>query len=340
MLGPMRYIIIGAGAIGGTIGGRLFEGGHDVVLVARGAHHRALRDEGLRLVAPQGSATLPIPAVQSPDELRLTPDDVLVLCVKTQDSLPALQAWADRPVDGGGTAAERLPLVCAQNAVENERLALRLFARVYGMCVWLPAAHLDPGVVAAYGTPLNGILHVGRYPSGLDDTARRIAEDLSKNHLLGFAEDRVMRWKYAKLLNNLLNAYDAVCDDRSGRRAIAPRVRAEGYAAFDAAGIAYVTQDEERARRGDQVVATPIPDTPPNRSSSWQSLTRRSGSIETDYLNGEIALLGRLHGVPTPANDALRRLANRFARERRAPGSMSLQEVIAAIDAAEAGALP
>ena len=39
----MRYIIIGAGAVGGTIGGRLFDSGHEVVLVARGAHLEALR---------------------------------------------------------------------------------------------------------------------------------------------------------------------------------------------------------------------------------------------------------------------------------------------------------
>ena len=44
----MRYIIIGAGAIGGTIGARLFESGHEVVLTARGAHLAALREGGLR----------------------------------------------------------------------------------------------------------------------------------------------------------------------------------------------------------------------------------------------------------------------------------------------------
>lgn len=59
----MRYIIIGAGAVGGTIGARLHEGGHDVVLVARGAHLGALRADGLRFGTPQGTRTLRIPAV-------------------------------------------------------------------------------------------------------------------------------------------------------------------------------------------------------------------------------------------------------------------------------------
>ena len=330
----MRYVIIGAGAIGGTIGGRLFQGGHDVVLVARGKHARVLRDEGLRLVTPQGTDTLRIPVVSEPGELRLTPDDVLMLCVKTQDTQAALDTWAYLPVEGGGTAAERLPLVCAQNAVENERLALRRFARVYGMCVWLPSTHLEPGVVVAYGTPLSGMFHIGRYPHGLDDTARRIAADLSGHAFAAYPDEKVMRWKYAKLLTNLLNAYDAVCGDPAGTEKIGALVRAEGAAVLDAAGIEYASVDEQRARRGDRVTVAHIPGVAANRSSSWQSLARGSGSIEADYLNGEISLLGRLHGIPTPANDVLHRLANEFARDRRPPGSLSLQELIATIDAA------
>jgi 2-dehydropantoate 2-reductase len=62
--------------------------------------------------------------------------------------------------------------------------------------------------------------------------------------------------------------------------------------------------------------------------SSWQSLHRGTGTIEADYLNGEITLLGRLHGVPTPLNDLLQRLANDFARERRAAGSMPVSELV------------
>ena len=66
--------------------------------------------------------------------------------------------------------------------------------------------------------------------------------------------------------------------------------------------------------------------------STWQSLTRGTGSIETDYLNGEIALLGRLHGVPTPANVALQAITARMAREGAAPGSVGVVEVEAEID--------
>ena len=52
----MRYIIIGAGAIGGAIGARLFEHGHEVVLIARGAHLAALRGGRAALATPDGDA--------------------------------------------------------------------------------------------------------------------------------------------------------------------------------------------------------------------------------------------------------------------------------------------
>jgi 2-dehydropantoate 2-reductase len=74
-------------------------------------------------------------------------------------------------------------------------------------------------------------------------------------------------------------------------------------------------------------------DRPRGGSSTWQSVARASGRIETDYLNGEIVLLGRLHGVATPVNEALQALAARLARERGRPGSVPLAEIEAAIAA-------
>jgi 2-dehydropantoate 2-reductase len=140
----MRYVIIGAGAVGGTIGARLHQAGHDVTLVARGDHLQTIRARGLTLTTPDGEHTARVPAVADPGELILEADSVLVLAVKSQDTHAAIWGWVDAPVRGGGTAGERLPLLTAQNGVANERAALRLFARVYPVCVWLPATFLEP----------------------------------------------------------------------------------------------------------------------------------------------------------------------------------------------------
>ncbi|WP_190193914.1 ketopantoate reductase family protein [Streptomyces minutiscleroticus] len=335
----MRYIIIGAGAVGGAVGGRLAGAGREVVLVARGAQYEALRTHGLRLVTPDGTHVHRLPAVDGPAALgTLREDDVLVLAVKTQDSVAALDAWGPAPVEGGGTAAERLPLVCAQNGVESQRIALRRFSRVYGVCVWLPATFVEPGVVSAAGAPLTGLLHLGRYPSGTDDTARRIAADLEESRFEAPVVADVTRWQYAKLLDNLANAVEAVSGviDGDEGRALYRRVRAEGEAVLTAAGLPYAGGDEQRAVRGDKVRLRPPDGVARGGGSSWQSLSRGTGTIEADYLNGEICLLGRLHGVPTPLNDLLRRLANTFARERRAAGSLPVAELARLADEAVA----
>lgn len=331
----MRHIIIGAGAIGGALGGRLAEAGHDVVLVARGAHYEALREHGLRLTTSDGTRVHTLPVVDRPERLDLRADDVLLLAVKTQDSIAALDTWAARPVAGGGTAGELLPLVCAQNGVEGERLALRRFRRVYAMCVWLPATHLEPGVVSATCRPYTGMLHLGRYPSGIDETARAISSDLEKSGLLSPVVADPMRWKYGKLLSNCANAIEAVTGPIAGEDALrlARRTVVEGRAVFAAAGIEAVSQEEQEEARGDKVGFDPFDGTPRGGGSSWQSLSRGTGTIETDYLNGELVLLGRIHGVPTPVNDTLQRVADTFARERRPAGSMTVAELAALIDA-------
>ena len=61
--------------------------------------------------------------------------------------------------------------------------------------------------------------------------------------------------------------------------------------------------------------------------SSWQSLARGTGNVESDFLNGEIVLLGRLYGVPTPANLTLQRLANQLANGGAPPQSIPLAEI-------------
>jgi 2-dehydropantoate 2-reductase len=326
----MRYVIIGAGAIGGALGGRLRQADRDAVLVARGKQYEVLRERGLKLVGPDGVAQVPVPVVDGPEALELQPDDVLVLAVKTQDAVAALDAWTARPVRGGGTAGERLPLVCAQNGVEAERLALRRFQRVYGMCVFLPATYLEPGVITVRCAPYTGALNIGRYPSGADETAQAIADGLAKANFLAPVTSEVMRWKYAKLLGNLANAVEAVCGSLAGdgEKALVARARAEAVAVLDAAGIGRASDEEQRGLRAGNVEVRPVEGGDPAGGSTWQSLRRGSGSVEADYLNGEIVLLGRLHGVPAPVNETLLRVANEFARSGREPGSVTAADLV------------
>lgn len=322
----MRFIVYGAGAIGGVLGGRLFQAGEDVVLIARGPHHDAIRDVGLTIECPTGSVTLPVPVVDHPSRITFTGDDVVLLAVKGQHTADAIAALDAAAPDG-------VPVVSLQNGVDNERRLLRTFADVYPVCVMMPAAHLEPGVVQASSTPVEGILDIGRHPDGVDDRAEAVAAAFRRAGFDSVTRPDIARWKRRKLLLNLANAIDAVCGLEGAAWDLYTWVQDEGVRCLDAAGLDVATEAEDNARRNGVLNVQPIDGRERAGSSGWQSLQRNTGSVESDYLNGEIVLLGRLHAIPTPANALLQHLANQCARDHRPPASMAAEDVLAVLDA-------
>jgi 2-dehydropantoate 2-reductase len=308
-----RFVIYGAGAVGGVIASRLFEHGHEVVAIARGAHREAIERDGLRCESPDGVVVSRIAVAGGPEEVSWRGDDVVLISVKGQDSAAVHERLE-------ASAGPDVAVVCAQNGVENERLALRRFGEVYSVVVQLPATHLVPGVVVAHSSPITGSLDIGRYPAGLGGRAREIAAVFVDSGFASEPRADVSRWKYAKLLRNVPNAVEALFDRAEGAPEVERRAVAEAVAVLEAAGIDHVDDApyEERFRR--LITLRPVAGERRQGGSSWQSLARRSGVIEADQLNGEVVLLGRLHGVPTPVNELLRRLAHADARAGAPPG--------------------
>jgi len=326
----MRIVIFGAGAVGSVIGGRLFQHadshGHEITMVARASHCEAIRSNGLTIYDPHGADSIAVPVVEHVAQLALRAGDVVLLAMKTQDTPAALEQLAQHAPPG-------IAVVCAQNGVENERLALRRFADVYGMCVMLPAAFMEPGVVDASGAPRNAILDIGRYPSGTDATSDAVAAALEASNLASRSIPDVMRWKYAKLLMNLGNAADALIADVDNIPAITGPARAEADACLAAAGIARASGDEDRERRAGVMELRPILGGERERGggSTWQSFARGAATTEIDWLNGEIVLLGRLHGVPTPFNTMLCEVSRWAAATGVAPRSMTAAQMLARV---------
>jgi len=305
----------------------LLQYGHEVGLIARGEHGRAIAASGLKVESPDGSITLvPGFVVDRVDEVDWRPDDVVLLAMKSQDTTAALSHLAL-------CAPASVPVVCLQNGVNNERIALRRFPNVYGVTVMCPAGHLEPGTVVAYSSPIAALLDIGRYPDGQDKTAAAISEAFNSSTMESVVRSDIMRWKYTKLLMNLTNAVDALCGPEARGGAVGRMVRDEGIEVLRAAGVDFASEEEDHQRRGNLLQIGNVPGHPRVGSSSSQSLARSTGSIETDYLNGEIVLLGRLIGVPTPANDRLRRLANQAAHEKWPPGSLSEADLLERIEA-------
>jgi 2-dehydropantoate 2-reductase len=319
----MRFIIYGVGAIGGTIAASLALAGRDVVGIARGGMLDAIRANGLLFRTPDGENRVSFPCHADPGEIAFRPDDVVLMTVKSQDSYEALRTLRD-----AGLTDQ--PVLCAQNGVANERMALRLFPNVLAMTVMLPADYTVPGEVNCYGAPKRGMFDLGRYPSGSDATVEAIAGHLRAANFAVFVQDEVMRSKYGKLLENLANVLEAALGHDADSKAFVARARAEAEAVYRAAGIAWMELGGDPRRKGVSEMRE-VPGVSRVGGSSTQSLERGTGSIETDFLNGEIALLGRLNNVPTPVNSWLARLGHRLIAEKLQPGSISPEEVAAAL---------
>jgi 2-dehydropantoate 2-reductase len=319
----MRFVVIGAGAIGGVVGVRLHQSGHEVQLVARGAHYDAIKRGGLTLETPVERVTVELPVAPAPADAGMRADDVVLLATKSQDGEAALDALRD-------AAPATTPVVCLQNGVVNERVALRRFASVYGAVVMAPTAHLEPGVVEAYGTALTGSIDVGCYPSGVDDRAQEVCRALASSHFDSEPRAEIMRHKYAKLIANLGNAVQAICGPEAAVGDIVRRLQEEGRTVLKAAGIEFEVPDvADISGRWQRWQMGEIEGRGRAGGSTWQSVARGAGSVETDYLNGEIVLQGRLCGVPTPVNELLQSLAREMVRERHGPGWLSPEQVLA-----------
>ena len=313
----MRFIIYGAGGIGGSVGARLHLAGEEVVLIARGEHAAVLQSDGLHFVTPRINQVLDIPTVAHPREIDFQSNDVVILCMKGQHTESALRDLANH-------APDSISLVCCQNGVANERMALRRFAHVYGMVVLVPAEHLKPGEVINFADSKAGMLDAGCYPQGVDANVEEITRAVDGAGFSSMPQEKIMSYKYSKLLGNLNNAVQAVTG--VGSRELSSKLREEALACYDAADIE-CTSFEENSRRRERIQGGPVPGHERHGGSSLQSMIRQTGDIEADYLNGEIVQLGRLHGIQTPANVVVQRVANKAVREGLSIGSISIEDL-------------
>lgn len=217
-----------------------------------------------------------------------------------------------------------VPVVCLTNGIAAERIVARHVRCVYGAYVFVPASHLAPGSVQLWASPVAGVIDVGAYSQGDCEFAGTISSALQDAGFASEVREDIMGYKRGKLLLNLGNVVEALCGPFDGELEIEGRARAEGLACFEAAGLKY-TIDQTRFVDVKEIGGTTRPG-----GSTWQSLTRGK-SLEVDFLNGEIVALGRAHGIPTPTNAVLQRLAAEAVDRGLAPGSLSLDALIAAV---------
>jgi 2-dehydropantoate 2-reductase len=329
----MRFIICGAGSIGGVIGGQLAKAGRDVIFIDKDTSHvEALRQNGFQLRGVHGNHTLPVHVVTQASDIEFRADDVIFLAVKSFHSDAACRELRR-------ATALPLPIFCSQNGIRNEEIAATYFDHVHGVMVLIGSKRLEPGVVVQTG---NGPVGVGTYPDGLSQVAKDVAAVLDETDLPIYTTDQIARHKWNKMLINLNNATMGLTGLASQEARVDPEARLwmadvyeEGARVLLAAGIPYegppgmgAIEDRIRELRDVNVApGVPTDEELKGRASLWQDLYHRRGEVEADYFNGEIVKLGRQHHIPTPYSSLLVDLIKDMAAARELPGKYTIQQL-------------
>ena len=316
----LRIIIYGAGAVGGVVGGLLTLAGTPVVLIGRPGNVNVIREHGLRVVTPGGTRVIQLPAVTAPEQIEFRPADVVFLCVKGQDTERAMRDLYAK--------VKNIPIFCLQNGVRNEEIVSKYYHRVYGVSVVGGGVFTQDGEVITRGDP-PGCFIIGRYPEGTDELVEYVAAKLRNAGYEVVITPEVMPYKWGKLIVNLTNAVGAITNTAGDEtNCIARAVQDEGQEILTQAGVRWVPMKEPplsrptRAKQpGKGPFSTPL-------GSTWQSLIRRQGSVETEFLNGEIVRTAKKIGKQASINEALLRITEEMAANHELPGKYTPAELI------------
>ena len=315
----MRTIIYGAGGIGSIVGGHLARTGHEVVLIGRPGHVDAINAKGLTLITPAGTYNVKVPAVTSPDQIQFRPDDVVFLTMKSQNTEDALKALKK--------CTDEAAIFCLQNGVRNEETASRIFKNVYGVTVRIGAIFINNGEVTARMDPA-GWLIMGRYPDGTDELVESVGKQCSEANLVIKVVPNIMRYKWGKTMNNIRSAVGAITNEgRAECSELQAMARKEFQDLLNEAGIDYAEDSQINQQWPEFNVRSPQYASGDAQSSTWQSLAKKTGSVENEYFNGEVVRLARKLGKHAPINEGLNRIMQQMAAHGEVPGKFTVAQL-------------
>ena len=328
----MRFLVWGAGAIGGTLGAFLARAGHDVTLVDTVAEHvAAVNRSGLTISGPIAAFTTPLPAF-TPDTLHGGGAwDTIILATKAHHTEMAVRALLPHLTPAGC-------VISAQNGLNELAIAaVAREARTVGAFVNFGADYLEPGSILYGG---RGTVMVGE---AFGDPSQRVTPRvLAIRDAWRDFDDRTAAtpniWGYlwakeaygAMLFATALTD-DSIADGLARREyrplyialareilavTLARGVHPEAFDGFDPAAYLPAAPAGAAEQSLDQLVAH-------NRKSAkthsgiWRDLAVRKRPTEVDAQLGIVAALGAEAGVPTPLTSAVVRLIHEIERGER-----------------------
>ncbi|MEZ5480306.1 MAG: 2-dehydropantoate 2-reductase [Thiolinea sp.] len=295
---PLRYSVLGAGAMGSVFGARLRLAGFEVELLNRSpAHSEAIRANGLQATLDGTRHTLDI-AATTVDQAR--PADVVIAFTKSHQLQAALQALPD--------TLQQAQVLVLQNGLGNGERAAQLLGaeRVIEGVSMMPAEFISPGVIAS-----SDAAQTWMYPlSGeLSAQARQIGEDFNQAGIITHVIPEVRQFIWQKACFNI--AMNALCGLTQGSpgllqqfpdgRALAHELADE---ALQVARLSGVELDDNKVH---ELIDYACAQHRFHKPSMLQDL-EQGRRTEIEALNGYLVARADELGVAVPLNRVLLRL--------------------------------
>ncbi len=318
-----KIVVVGAGAIGGIVGGLLSRAGEDVTLIGRKPHIDTINKEGLFIDGVLGEMRVKVKAAE---HLDFRPDLVL-LAVKTQDVESAA-----REIEPYVSA---VPIVTMQNGVRSDDMLADVVGRanIISCVVLFGGTFLEPGKITISNYSKRGSLLLGEAFGPNGKKLERVAAILNKALPARVVKD-VRRAHWTKLIANLNNAIPAITGlsiqemgNHQELNMLSVLLMKEGLHVVELAGIEPVSLPGLPISIVKIILNMPLPvassalrlisrslGNVPIPGSTLQSIRRRKAT-EIDYLNGEIVTLADKIDVPAPRNTAIVNIVHRVEAE-------------------------
>lgn len=302
----MKYLVIGAGGTGGSIGAYMTEAGKDVTLIARGAHLKKMQEEGLRMETTKKGNYVVNPVRASDMEHYDEQPDVIFVCVKgysLEDTIPFIKRVAKAsaiviPIlnlyGTGGRMQEKLPELLVTDG-----------------CIYIAAEIREPGTIWQNGDIFRVVYGV-RKKEELRPELFEVAKDLKESGIDAVLSDNIQRDALQKFAYvspmaacGLYYHVSAGEVQKTGEpRDTFVKLMREIDALAVAMGVPFLAD----------IVATNLrilDSLNPTASTSMQRDIYAGKSSEIDGLIYEVVRMGKKYGVPTPTYEMVEKKARK-----------------------------
>ncbi|TMT85198.1 2-dehydropantoate 2-reductase [Haloterrigena sp. H1] len=299
----MEIVVFGAGSLGSLVGGLLARD-HDVTLVARETHARAVRESGLCLEGDVGDGPSRVFPTATTDGTGLEAD-LAVVTVKSFDTAAAADSLATGSIEA---------VLSLQNGMGNETtLATRLEAPVLAGTATYGAIVQEPGVVECTG---RGEIVLGPRNGGSSARADRVGEAFAAVGLETTVVDDMPRRLWEKLAVNAgINPVTALTATENGMILEEPAADLARAATRETARIARACDVSLSNREALAAMETVAEATAANTSSMAQDIIAERRT-EIDAINGYIVARAAENGLEAPTNRTLTALIRTWEQGR------------------------